>query len=107
MKSTLFYLWAVMFPVQSRGVAGAVVLLNGRQVALTDADGWYYLDSMKAGAYEMDVSAPRLQFTHTRVQITPNTPRLADALADRSVVASGASTSSVALKTTAGHVLVM
>lgn len=53
----------VTLPGQAqRGVAGARVLLNGKQAATTDAQGEYSLEGLVAGSYSLTAEKKSIQF---------------------------------------------
>lgn len=62
-----------------KGIAGASVKLNGKVVAVTDADGFYSLKNIKEGTYTIQVSKEDLQFQDHTVKISmsnPNVPQI-------------------------------
>ena len=64
-------------------MAGARILLNGKEQALTRQDGTYHLDSMKAGSYHLEVKVNQMTFDPVQVKVTPNTPHLPDMIASK------------------------
>ena len=68
---------------QGRGIPDAKILVNGKEMGASDAEGIYHLVGMKTGHYEISASAEQLYFDGTKVKITPNTPQLPDLIATR------------------------
>ena len=62
--------------LKGKGVAGALVSLDGKQVAKTDAQGLYAIDGMKAGTYTISIKASSLYFDDARVKVMPSDPTL-------------------------------
>ncbi|KAL3886602.1 hypothetical protein ACJMK2_026586 [Sinanodonta woodiana] len=71
----------VMDSEKGSGVAGAKVIVNGKEHTVTNADGIYHLEKMKTGSYKLQVRADHMVFDDFEVKITPNTPQLPDILA--------------------------
>ncbi|OWF46756.1 nodal modulator 1-like [Mizuhopecten yessoensis] len=63
------------------GVSGATVLVGGKTVSRTEADGLYHLENMKTGTYRIQIQTDNIYFDEVTVKITPNTPNLPDILA--------------------------
>ncbi|XP_067008353.2 BOS complex subunit NOMO1 [Anabrus simplex] len=61
-----------------KGIAGAVILLDGNINSYTKEDGSYHLENMQAGSYSLQVKAADMEFKGIQVKITPNTPQLDD-----------------------------
>ncbi|XP_017891823.1 nodal modulator 3 [Ceratina calcarata] len=55
---------------------GAKVLLSQKQVAVTDKNGKYVLDNMKAGQYTLKAESEDLLFNDKSVKISPSSPEL-------------------------------
>ncbi|XP_060065049.1 BOS complex subunit NOMO2-like [Ylistrum balloti] len=63
------------------GVSGASVLVDGKAVSRTEADGMYHLENMKTGTYRLQIQTDNIYFDDVSVKITPNTPNLPDIVA--------------------------
>lgn len=70
----------VLTSVNGKGVAGAKIMFNGKEVAITHTDGSYALANIKGGTYAIQVSAENVQFTDRSVKISPADPKLPDIL---------------------------
>ncbi len=57
--------------------------MDGKDQAVTTSDGYYHLDSMKAGNYKLQVFTKDIYFDVANVKVTPNTPQLPDIIAAR------------------------
>ncbi|KAH8331796.1 hypothetical protein KR074_012191 [Drosophila pseudoananassae] len=55
---------------------GALVKVNGKKVAETDAQGSYTLENLKAGTVNIEVESPQLQFAPLQVKAQINTASL-------------------------------
>ncbi|KAH8269451.1 hypothetical protein KR018_003390 [Drosophila ironensis] len=55
---------------------GALVKVNGKKVAETDAQGSYTLENLKAGTVNIEVESPQLQFAPLQVKAQINTAAL-------------------------------
>ncbi|OAD52229.1 Nodal modulator 1 [Eufriesea mexicana] len=55
---------------------GAKVLLSQKQVAITDENGKYVFDNMKAGQYTLKAESEDLLFNYKSVKISPSSPEL-------------------------------
>uniref|UniRef100_A0A182JBY5 SD-repeat containing protein B domain-containing protein n=1 Tax=Anopheles atroparvus TaxID=41427 RepID=A0A182JBY5_ANOAO len=62
-------------------VANAQVKLNGREIALTGADGGYTLDNIQTGTYTIQVVAGDYQFKDHIVKVSLANPSLPDVVA--------------------------
>lgn len=59
-----------------KGISGASIKLNGKQIATTDATGSYTLKNIKEGTYTIQVSAQDLQFQDHTVKISMTSPNV-------------------------------
>lgn len=57
-------------------LAGAKVFLSGQEVAITDANGSYTVEKMKAGQYILKAEASDVLFGETPVKVSPSSPEL-------------------------------
>lgn len=63
------------------GVAGAIVKLEGKAVATSDAKGTFLLTNIKSdGMYNLQVETPRLKFNEQRVKLEVLKPTLPTAI---------------------------
>lgn len=69
--------------IKGKPLSGAKILLDNKEEALTDQDGVYHLDNMKAGSYRLDVQAHHFVFEPVTVKVTPNTPELPEVAASQ------------------------
>lgn len=51
-------------------------MLNGKEVATTDAKGVYVIDDMQAGTHKISVTASNVYFDDKTVTISHNEPNL-------------------------------
>lgn len=63
------------------GLPGASVFLNGKKLAETGEKGVFHLENMRAGSYDIQIKADKIQFSATVVKINPNTPDLPEIVA--------------------------
>lgn len=70
----------VLTSANGKGVAGAKIKLNGKDVATTHTDGSYTLSNIQSGSYAIQVSAENVQFTDRTVKISSAEPKLPDIL---------------------------
>ncbi|CRK90119.1 CLUMA_CG003837, isoform A [Clunio marinus] len=63
---------------ERKGIKAASVKLNGKQIATTDAKGFYTLKNIKEGTYTIQVSAEDLQFQDHTVKISMSNPNVPD-----------------------------
>lgn len=61
-----------------RGVAGAKVKLNGKEVVTTHTDGSYILANIKPGTYTIQLTHDDVQFKELTVNLSPTEPKLPD-----------------------------
>lgn len=61
-----------------KGIAGATIKLNGKQITSTDASGAYSLKNVKDGTYTIQVNAQDLQFHDHTVKISMTNPTIPD-----------------------------
>ncbi|XP_030379787.1 nodal modulator 3 [Scaptodrosophila lebanonensis] len=57
-------------------IKNAIVKLDNRKVAETDAKGSYTLTNIKAGTYTIEIESPQLQFEPFQVKVQISTPTL-------------------------------
>ncbi|XP_011332456.1 nodal modulator 3 isoform X2 [Ooceraea biroi] len=57
-------------------LAEAKIFLSQKEVAVTDANGKYVLDNMKAGQYTLRAESENVQFSEKTVKISPSSPEL-------------------------------
>ncbi|KAL6255181.1 hypothetical protein P5V15_013514 [Pogonomyrmex californicus] len=55
---------------------GAKIFLSQKEVAVTDKNGKYVLDNMKAGQYTLRAESANVQFSEKTVKISPTSPEL-------------------------------
>ncbi|KYM94379.1 PREDICTED: nodal modulator 3 [Cyphomyrmex costatus] len=55
---------------------GAKIILSNKEVAITDKNGKYVLDNMKAGQYTLKAESANVQFSERTVKISPTSPEL-------------------------------
>ncbi|XP_025074789.1 nodal modulator 3 [Pogonomyrmex barbatus] len=55
---------------------GAKIFLSQKEVAVTDKNGKYILDNMKAGQYTLRAESANVQFSEKTVKISPTSPEL-------------------------------
>ncbi|KAG5329392.1 NOMO3 protein, partial [Acromyrmex charruanus] len=55
---------------------GAKIFLSHKEVAVTDKNGKYVLDNMKAGQYTLKAESENVQFSERTVKISPTSPEL-------------------------------
>ncbi|XP_029647558.1 nodal modulator 1 [Octopus sinensis] len=73
----------ILDSVKGAGIGGAKVSVSGKQMAVTNEDGSYHLENMKAGKYTIQVMSEDIFFDEIMLKITPNTPHLHDIIASR------------------------
>ncbi|KAF6032904.1 hypothetical protein EB796_008789 [Bugula neritina] len=66
----------VRYSTKGKGINGAVVSVNGKEVAKTNSHGSYAIDAMKSGTYTLNVKAPSVYFEDVKVKIVPSEPQL-------------------------------
>jgi len=64
-------------------VSGADVFVDGKLKSTTDESGFYTLQNMNNGAYEVHVKKEHMQFEPRKLQVNTGTPQLPDISADR------------------------
>ncbi|EFN79110.1 nodal modulator 3 isoform X2 [Harpegnathos saltator] len=62
--------------VNGSPLAGAKIFLSQKEVAVTDKNGKYVLDNMKAGQYTLRAESANVQFSEKTVKISPSSPEL-------------------------------
>ncbi|XP_046603692.1 nodal modulator 2 [Neodiprion virginianus] len=67
---------AVHASMQGGGLEGAKIYLNKKLAAITNKDGSYRVDNMKAGQYSFKIEADDVQFEEKNVKISPNSTEL-------------------------------
>lgn len=70
----------VLTSANGKGVAGARININGKDVATTHTDGSYTLSNIKSGSFAIQVSAENVQFADRTVKISAAEPKLPDIL---------------------------
>ncbi|XP_072764167.1 BOS complex subunit NOMO3 isoform X2 [Anoplolepis gracilipes] len=55
---------------------GAKIFLSQKEIAVTDKNGKYVLDNMKAGQYTLRAESANVQFSEKTVKISPTSPEL-------------------------------
>lgn len=70
----------VLTSANGKGVAGAKIKFNGKDVATTHTDGSYTLANIKGGSYAIQVSAENVQFSDRTLKISASEPKLPDIL---------------------------
>ncbi|XP_013400762.1 nodal modulator 2 [Lingula anatina] len=73
----------VLEAAQGSGVANAQLSIDGKRLAVTNAEGIYQLENMKTGTYKIKVEANRIYFDDVSMKISPNTPQLPDIIASK------------------------
>jgi protocatechuate 3,4-dioxygenase beta subunit len=63
---------------KKNGVSGAVIRINGKQVATTDSDGSYTLKNIQEGTYTLQITASDLKFNDENVKVTMTNPKITD-----------------------------
>lgn len=63
-------------PQQRKGIKDAVIKVNGKVLATTDASGVFKLRNIKDGSYKIEVSANDLQFTEQTFAISMRSPKI-------------------------------
>ncbi|KAG7199506.1 hypothetical protein KM043_014125 [Ampulex compressa] len=62
--------------VNGSPLSGAKIILSHKEVAVTDSNGKYVLDNMKAGQYVLKAETENVQFEEKLVKISPSSPEL-------------------------------
>ncbi|XP_067633039.1 BOS complex subunit NOMO1 [Eurosta solidaginis] len=57
---------------------GAIIKLNGQEIAKTDAAGIYSLKNIKSGTYKLNAEYPKLKFDEMELNVQINTANIAD-----------------------------
>ncbi|XP_023031722.1 nodal modulator 3 [Drosophila willistoni] len=75
---TGFTISGQVLSAQSGGkpLSGATVKLNNQKVAVTDSQGGYTLENIKAGSYNIEIASSQLQFNPVQVKVLINTETL-------------------------------
>lgn len=60
------------------GVSGAVIKINGKQVAVTDNEGNYVLKNIQEGTFKLQISANELEFKDESVRISMANPKITE-----------------------------
>ncbi|TGZ54225.1 Nodal modulator 2 [Temnothorax longispinosus] len=66
----------VLISTNGNPLSGAKIFLSQKEVAVTDKDGKYVLDNMKAGQYTLRAESANVQFSERTVKISPTSPEL-------------------------------
>ncbi|RZF33121.1 hypothetical protein LSTR_LSTR016867 [Laodelphax striatellus] len=72
----------VLWSKDGKPMAKATILMKNKVVAVTQTDGTFHLDSMRAGTYLLSVKADDVLFKETEVKVTPKSPVLDDIFPD-------------------------
>ncbi|KYQ48115.1 Nodal modulator 3 [Trachymyrmex zeteki] len=66
----------VLSATNGNPLQGAKIFLSHKEVAVTDKNGKYVLDNMKAGQYTLKAESANVQFSERTVKISPTSPEL-------------------------------
>ncbi|XP_015179273.1 PREDICTED: nodal modulator 1 [Polistes dominula] len=66
----------VRMSTDGRPLAKAKIIFAGKEVAMTNEDGKYTVDNVKAGQYTLKAEASNVQFEERTVKVSPSSPEL-------------------------------
>lgn len=68
----------VLWSAGGKPMEGVTVLLDNKVVTKTGSDGVFYLESMKAGNYKLQLQARNVLFEEKTIKVSPNSAHLGD-----------------------------